>query len=97
MKLLVFLNEYREAEMLDRLKADRMGVVMVQNGVYHASLKNGGNESALLSSGAELYALSEDIQTRGFSDSDVDSRVKVINYDSLVDLILNDYDKTIWL
>jgi sulfur relay protein TusB/DsrH len=97
MKLVVFMSEYRESEMLSRLKAEKLGVVLVQNGIYHATLKKDGTTSPVLSKDAEFYALSEDLQSRGFTDSDVDPRVKVINYDGLVDLIFNDYEKTAWL
>ncbi|NOY40106.1 MAG: hypothetical protein GXO95_07760 [Nitrospirae bacterium] len=98
MRLAVFVSEYREPEMLERLKAEKLGIVLVQNGVYHAALKKDGNVSPVLSKDVEYYALSEDLQSRGFSDSDVvDSKIKVINYDGLVDLIFNDYEKTIWL
>lgn len=97
MKLAVFLNEYRESEMLKRLKAEKLGVVLVQNGVYHAALKRDSNTSPVLSLDATFYALSEDLQSRGLSDSAVEPGVKVINYDGLVDLIFNEYEKTIWL
>jgi len=97
MKLVVFVNEYKEPPILDRLKADRFGIVFVQNGVYHTTLKKDGNQSPLLSKDAELYALSEDLESRGFKAEDVDSKVKVINYEGLVDLIFNDYEKIIWL
>ncbi|HEB76245.1 MAG TPA: hypothetical protein ENJ04_07835 [Nitrospirae bacterium] len=98
MRLAVFLSEYREPAMLERLKAEKLGIILVQNGVYHAAVKKDGKVSPVLSKDVEYYALSEDLQSRGFSDSDVvDGKVKVINYDGLVDLLFNDYEKTIWL
>ncbi|RMG71496.1 MAG: sulfurtransferase complex subunit TusB [Nitrospirae bacterium] len=97
MKLVVFVNEYKEPPILDRLKADKFGIVFVQNGVYHTTLKQNGNASALLSKDAELYALSEDLESRGLKPENVDPKVKVINYEGLVDLIFNDYEKIIWL
>ncbi|NOZ25879.1 MAG: hypothetical protein GXO94_07330 [Nitrospirae bacterium] len=98
MRLAVFLSEYKEPAMLERLKAEKLGIVLVQNGVYHAAVKKDGKVSPVLSKDVEYYALSEDLQSRGFSDSDVvDGKVKVINYEGLVDLIFNDYEKTIWL
>jgi sulfur relay protein TusB/DsrH len=97
MKLAVFVNEYNEPAILDRLKADKFGIVLVQNGVYHAAVKQNDKASAVLSKDAEFYALSEDLQSRGFSDGDVDSKVTVVNYEGLVDLIFNDYEKFIWL
>ncbi len=97
MKLAVFVNEYREPAILDRLKADKFGIILVQNGVYHATVKKDGQTSPVLSKDAEFYVLSEDLQSRGFGDGDVDSKVKVINYEGLVDLIFNDFEKFIWL
>ena len=61
------------------------------------SLKENGNPSPLLQNSADFYALSEDIQTRGLSSSDVDSKVRVVTYDDVVDLIFNDYEKIAWL
>ncbi len=97
MKLAVFVHEYREPEVLDRLKAEKLGIILVQNGVYHATVKKDGQPSPILSRNAEFYALSEDLATRGFSDDKVDPKVKVLNYDGLVDLIFNDYEKILWL
>jgi sulfur relay protein TusB/DsrH len=98
MKLGVFVSDYRNTvDTLDRLKAERLGIILVQNGVYHASIKEKGSPSPLLEKSANLYALSEDLETRGLTGSSVDSRVKVINYSELVDLIFNDYEKLAWL
>lgn len=97
MKLAVFVNEYNSPQILDRLKAEKFGIILVQNGIYHATLKKDGNPSPLLSRDAEFYALSEDFQSRGFSDADLDSKVKAVNYEGLVDLIFNDFEKFIWL
>jgi sulfur relay protein TusB/DsrH len=48
--------------------------------------------------GANYYALLEDLQTRGLSENDlVDKKIKVITYDGLVDLIMNDYEQLAWL
>jgi len=98
MKLGVFVSDYRNTiDTLDRLKAERLGIIFVQNGIYHAAIKEGGKPPSLLEKSANFYALSEDLLTRGFIDSDVDSRVKVINYSDLIDLIFNDYEKLAWL
>jgi len=98
MKLAVFVSDFKLAsDTLDRLKADNLGVIFVSNGVYHAALKENGKPSSLLDKTSNLYALSEDIQTRGLKDSDVDKRVKVVNYSDLVDIIFNEYDKLAWL
>ncbi len=97
MKLAVFINQYDEPEVLQRLKAEKFGIILVQNGVYHATVKKDGQPSSVLSKDAEFYALEEDLASRGFSADKVDPKVKVINYEGLVDLIFNDYEKFLWL
>lgn len=98
MKLGIFVSDYKlTVDTLDRLKADKLGIILVQNGVYHAALKEDGKSSSLMDKTSNLYALSEDIQIRGIKDSDVDKRVKVVNYGDVVDLIFNEYDKIAWL
>ena len=98
MKLAVFVSDLRNTvDTLDRLKPEKLGVILVGNGVYHASIKENGASSPLLQTSADFYALSEDLETRGLDASKVDSNVKVINYGDIVDLIFNDYEKTAWL
>ncbi|MBI4689553.1 MAG: sulfurtransferase complex subunit TusB [Nitrospirae bacterium] len=98
MKLGVFVSDFKlTTDTLDRLKADKLGIILVMNGVYHAAVKESGKSSALLDKTANLYALSEDMQTRGIKDSDVDKRVKVVNYGDIVDIMFNEYDKIAWL
>ncbi len=98
MKLGVFLSEFRtDTTMLDRLNAEKLGIILVGNGVNHATVKENGKASAILDRTSNLYVLSEDLETRGFSSGDVDSRVKVITYSELVDLIFNDYEKLAWI
>lgn len=98
MKLGVLVSDYAlTTDMMDRLKADKLGLILVANGVYHATLKEKGKPSPLLDKASNLYALSEDIRTRGIADSAVDSRVKVVTYGDLVDLIFNEYEKVVWL
>ncbi len=98
MKLGVLLSEYRNgADVLDRLTADKLGVILVGNGVYNAAVKEKGKASSVLEKPATFYVLSEDLESRGFTAADVDSRVKVVTYSDLVDLIFNDYEKTIWI
>ncbi len=97
MKLAVFVSDYKNTvDTLDRLKAEKLGIIFVSNGVYHATLKENGNASPLLSKSADFYALSEDLDTRGLG-SKTDSNVKIINYSGLVDVIFNEYDKLVWL
>jgi sulfur relay protein TusB/DsrH len=98
MKLVAFVSDYRmTVDTLDRLKPEKLGIVLVQNGVYHAASKEKGNASSLLNYSADYYVVKEDLETRGFTSSDVDSRVKVITMGDVVDLIFNDYEKTAWL
>lgn len=98
MNLGVFVSDFAlTTDTLDRVKADKLGLILVQNGVYHATTKVDGKASALLEKSSNLYALSEDLQVRGLKDSDVDSRVKVVTYNDVVDLIFNDYEKIAWL
>ncbi|MBC8412549.1 sulfurtransferase complex subunit TusB [bacterium] len=98
MKIAVFVSDLRlNVDTLDRLTAEKIGIILVSNGVYHASVKEGGKASALLSKSADFYALSDDLETRGIDSTKIDSKVKVISYGDIVDLIMNDYDKPVWL
>ena len=99
MKLAVFLSDWRRTEdSFERLKADKMGVVLVGNGVYHAVVKENGKDSPVLSkAGASYYVLADDLEIRGYTSANVNSKVKVISYGDIVDLIMNDYEKTAWL
>ncbi len=98
MKLGVFVSDYKlTTDTLDRLKAEKLGIILVANGVYHATTKEGGKASPLLDKTPNLYALSDDINIRGLKDSDVDKRVKIVTYGDIVDLIFNDYEKTAWV
>ncbi len=97
MKLGVLVSDYRNMDdTLSRLKADTLGIILVSNGVYHAKVKENGKPSPVLEKSSNLYALSEDVQTRGL-ENEMDSRVKSITYNDLVDLILNEYEKIIWI
>jgi sulfur relay protein TusB/DsrH len=98
MKLAVLMSDYRTgSDIIDRLSADKLGIILVGNGVYHAAMKEGGKASSLLDKKAAFYALTEDFETRGISSANLDSRVKAVNYGDVVDLIFNDYEKIIWL
>lgn len=99
MKLAVFLSDWRRTEdSLERMKADKLGIILVENGIYHAVMKENGKDSPVLShTGANFYALSDDLETRGYTAAQVNSKVKVISYGDIVDLIMNDYEKTAWL
>ena len=99
MKLAAIVSDLRRTEStLERLTAEKLGVILVQNGVYHAVLKEGSQPSPVLGKeGAEFFVLKEDLETRGFTEADVDGKVKAITYGDFVDLIMNDYEKNAWL
>ena len=99
MKLAVFLSDLRRTEdTYERLKAEKLGVILVENGIYHAVMKEDGKDSPVLNkAGANFYVLAEDLETRGFTSAQVNPKVKVVNYGDVVDLIMNDYEKTAWL
>jgi len=99
MKLAVFLSDLRRTEdTYERLKAEKLGVILVENGIYHAVMKEGGKDSPVLSkAGATFYALSDDLETRGFTAANVNPKVKVVSYGDIVDLVMNEYEKTAWL
>ena len=98
MKLAVLMSDYRNGiDMIDRLGAEKLGIIFVGNGVYHAAVKEGGKTSSLLDKKANFYALIEDFETRGITAAGLDSRVKAVTYGDLVDVIFNDYEKVIWI
>ncbi len=98
MRLAVFVSDYKvTVDTLDRLKAEKLGIILVGNGVYHTTIKENGNPSPLLKKSANFYVLSEDLETRGISSSNISGNIKVITYSELVDLIFNDYEKLAWL
>lgn len=99
MRLGVFVSDFAHTGgILDRLNAEKMGIFLVSNGIYHAVIKEGGKESNLLNKkDAKFYVLSEDLQTRGFTSGEVDKRVSVITYGDLVDLMMGEYEKLAWL
>lgn len=98
MKLGIFVSDFRNSvDTLDRLKAEKLGIILVQNGVYHATVKENGKASSLLDKSASFYVLTEDLESRGFSSANLDSRVQPVTYSDVVDLIFNDYEKIIWI
>jgi len=98
MKLGVFVSDYRSgADVLERLNADKLGVIFVGNGVYHAAIKEGGKADPLLQKSATFYVLTEDLESRGFTAANLAGNVKAVTYSDVVDLIFNDYEKIIWI
>ena len=98
MRLGVFISDYKgQEDILKRLWAEKLGIFFVGNGVYHSVIKENGKSSPLLKKEANFYVLSEDIQSRGFENKEVHEKVVVITYSDLVDLIMNEYEKLVWL
>ena len=98
MKLGIFVSDYSQTtEALDRIKADKLGLIFVMNGVYHAALKMDGKPCPLLDKTGGLYVLSDDLKARGIDESQVDKRVKVVSYGDVVDIIMNEYEQLAWL
>lgn len=98
MNLGILVSDFRSVEdAVSRFKADKVGLIFVSNGIYHTAVKEGGRASSLLDLSQNLYALTEDLATRGLSKDNIDSRIKLINYSDLVDLIFNEYEKTVWV
>jgi len=98
MKLGVFVSDYSPTvDTLDRLKSDKLGIFLVQNGVYHAAILDKGKGSAILDAAPRVYVLREDLETRGFAADAVDARAKVVGYGDIVDLVFNEYPKIAWL
>lgn len=98
MKLGVFMSDFRTgSDIIERLSAEKLGIIFVGNGIYHATVKDNGKASPVLDKSATFYALTEDLESRGFSSANLDSRVKPVTYSDVVDLIFNDYEKIIWI
>ncbi len=99
MKLVTFVSDYKmTVDTLDRLKPEKLGIILCQNGVFHATTKENGNSSSLLNYTADYYVLKEDLESRGLTaENVVDDKVKVITFGDIVDLMFNEYDKTAWL
>jgi sulfur relay protein TusB/DsrH len=98
MKLGVLMSDFKTGtDVMDRLTAEKLGIIFVGNGVYHATVKENGKASSVLEKSPNLYALAEDLESRGFTAANLDSRVKSVTYSDLVDLIFNDYEKIIWI
>lgn len=56
-------------------------LVLLQNGVYFAQKERMGTFSGA------VYVLDDDKRLRGLKDSEMDERVKTIDYDKLTDII----------
>jgi len=96
MKLAVFLSDWRRTEeTLERLKADKLGIILVENGIYHAVVKEGGRTHPSCPKRARPSTPSRTTsKTRGYTAANVNPKVKLVNYGDIVDLIMKDYEKT---
>jgi sulfur relay protein TusB/DsrH len=98
MKLGVFVSDYSlTVDTLDRLASDQPGIILVQNGVYHAAVKQDGKASPILEKSKAVFALREDLESRGYGADAVDARVKVVGYGDIVDLMMGEFEKLAWL
>ncbi|MEJ2698011.1 MAG: DsrH/TusB family sulfur metabolism protein [Candidatus Sulfobium sp.] len=98
MKLGIIMSDFRTgSDIIDRLSTEKPGVILVGNGVYHATTKEGGKSSPLLDKPLTFYALTEDLESRGYTAENLDARVKAVTYDDVVDQIFSDYEKIIWI
>jgi sulfur relay protein TusB/DsrH len=98
MKLGVFMSDYRTgADVVDRLSADKLGIIFVGNGIYRAAVKEGGSNDPILQKSATFYVLTEDLESRGLTAANLAANVKAVTYSDVVDLIFNDYEKIIWI
>jgi sulfur relay protein TusB/DsrH len=64
-------------------KESEADLVLLQNGVYFAQKERIGAFSGA------VYILDDDKRLRGLKDSEMDDRVKLINYDKLTDIIMS--------
>ncbi len=65
-------------------KDGKADLVLLQNGIYFAQKERLGTFTGT------VYVLDDDKRLRGLKDSEMDARVKTINYDKLTDLITGD-------
>ena len=61
------MSDYRVgSDVIDRLTAEKLGIIFVGNGVYHAAAKEAGKTSSILEKKANLYVLTEDLEEQRF-------------------------------
>ncbi len=97
MRLAAFVSTYNYPEILKKIKEKNKGLFLVEDGIYHATLKENKNPSEILSTEGKVFALIEDVHTRGFKQDDMDPRVTPVNFKDLVDLVMKEYEKLVWL
>jgi sulfur relay protein TusB/DsrH len=65
-------------------KNGRADLILLQNGVFFAQKERLGSFLGV------VYVLDDDKKLRGLKDSELDERVKVIDYDKMTDIITSD-------
>ncbi len=90
----VFVNSINcvDVSTLERLNVDDLSIVLVQDGVYHVFIK----DSPVKKKNAKIYVLKEDLESRGLSAENV-SDAEVVDYSKLVDLMMGEFEKMVWL
>ena len=68
--------------------ASEAGAVLMMDGVYFAATDDG---KRLLDAGLNVYALRQSVEARGLTGRTLDG-VEVVDYDRVVDLIMEEYD-----
>ncbi len=81
-----------DPEIFERLNLEDMRIVLVQDGVYHATIEN----SPIFNKNAKIYVLEEDLIARGIKKEEIKKDIEIINYSKLVDLIMQEFDKIVW-
>ncbi len=98
MKLGIFISDFKyDAELFNRIADDETGVFLVHDGVYNAVVEDNGGASPLINKASRIFVLREDLKLRGFTEDSVPSNVEVVDYGDIVDRLMEEYKKVIWL
>ena len=83
-----FDNQNMELFKKTLLPSDRLHVVLMQDAVV-GSLKAGFSSyyGDLLSQGAKIYCVREDLHARGFLDSELKEEIEAVEYSQVIDYI----------
>ncbi len=93
MAFAIFIHSLNfDREIFDRLEIEDLRIVLVQDGVYHATIE----DSPVFKKKAKVYILEEDMVARGIKKEDIKKDVEIVNYSKLVDLIMQEFDKVVW-
>lgn len=86
-------SEYHSLEYLDKIAGnEKRAAVLFEDAVYFAVDKRKSKE--LLDLVGKAYVIADDLHARGFSDRLAEG-YEVIDYPTVVDLIMEEYDQTI--